>query len=217
MKKIVLTLIILFLPLFANDALKNHPKKPLINGKVNGYIVGTYPAPYKGLASYSAPKMFLELKDAKSDLQVSPHFRLKSFLCKQASPYPKYLLLKPSLVDLLEKIIARLNEEGHKIERVTVMSGYRTPYYNRRIGSSKHSRHMYGDAADIYIDQNNDGYLDDLNRDGKIDDKDTEYLANIAIAVQKKYNIKGGVGKYRRNAHHPRFVHVDTRGFNARW
>ena len=217
MKKVILILLLLLPELIANDVLNKHPKKPLIAGKVNDYKVGKYPAPYKGLASYKAPTMFLELKNSKSNLQVSKHFKLKSFLCKQRSSYPKYLLLKPSLIILLEKIIEDLNTKGHTIEKVTVMSAYRTPYYNKLIGSSKHSRHMYGDAADIYIDQNGDGYLDDLNRDGITDDKDTEYLANIAISVQKKYKLKGGVGKYKRNSHHPRFLHVDTRGFNARW
>ena len=98
------------------------------------------------------------------------------------------------------------------------MSGYRTPTYNKRIGSSTHSRHMYGDAADIYVDTNKDGKMDDLNKDGVIDDKDTLYLATLIDQIQKKYPILlGGVGKYKRNSLHPRFVHVDARGYKARW
>ena len=97
------------------------------------------------------------------------------------------------------------------------MSGYRTPAYNKAIGSSKYSRHMYGDAADIYVDDNHDGFLDDLNGDGKITNKDTKWLADLANDVQRKNNIKGGVGIYKRTSRHPRFVHVDTRGYYARW
>ena len=39
-----------------------------------------------------------------------------------------------------------------------ILSGYRTPFYNRSIGNETHySRHVYGDAADIYVDEDGDG------------------------------------------------------------
>ena len=41
------------------------------------------------------------------------------------------------------------------------MSGFRTPQYNKGGGNTGGraglSRHMYGDAADIFIDSNGDG------------------------------------------------------------
>ena len=47
------------------------------------------------------------------------------------------------------------------------MSGYRTPFYNRSIGNqTRFSRHVYGDAADIYADDDGDGKMDDLDGDG---------------------------------------------------
>ena len=187
------------------------------NGQVNHYKIGTYPKPMRGLKSYQAPRYFLTLHDAKEKIHLSRHFNAKAFLCKQRSKYPKYLVLQSSLINLLERMLEELNRRGKKVDNFVIMSGYRTPAYNRAIGSSKYSRHMYGDAADIYVDDNHDGFFDDLDGDGRTTNKDTRYLAEVADFVQKKYKIPGGVGIYKRTSNHPRFVHVDTRGYIARW
>jgi hypothetical protein len=65
------------------------------------------------------------------------------------------------------------------------MSGYRTPYYNRAIGNATtYSRHLWGDAADIFIDAYpQDGEMDDLNSDGVVDIKDTEVLYDIVYDI----------------------------------
>ena len=187
------------------------------NGKINHYQIGKYPKAMRGLASYKAPTQFLTLANSKEKIKLSTHFCAKDFLCKQPSKYPKYLVVQSSLINLLEKMIEEAQKRGVKIDTFVIMSGYRTPAYNRRIGSSKHSRHMYGDASDIYVDDNHDGFMDDLDGDGKTTNKDTKWLAKLADDVQKKYKIKGGVGIYGRTSNHPRFVHVDTRGYYARW
>jgi len=186
-------------------------------GKVNHYTIGTYPKPMRGLKSYAEPKYFLTLKDAKDNIKLSQHFYARDFLCKQPSKYPKYLVVQSSLINLLEKMIEEASKRGVTIKKFVIMSGYRTPAYNKRIGSSTYSRHMYGDAADIYVDDNHDGFMDDLDGDGKTTNKDTKWLADLANDVQRKYKIAGGVGIYKRTSRHPRFVHVDTRGYYARW
>lgn len=186
-------------------------------GYVNHYKIGSYPKPMRGLKSYKAPQYFLTIKNAKDKLPLSQHFNAKSFLCKQQSKYPKYLVLQSPLINLLELMLEELDRRGKKVKNFVIMSGYRTPAYNRAIGSSKYSRHMYGDAADIYVDDNHDGIFDDLDGDGKTTNKDTRYLADLADTIQKKYKLPGGVGIYKRTSRHPRFVHVDTRGYIARW
>ena len=102
------------------------------------------------------------------------------------------------------------------------MSGFRTPQYNDQdLGPgarSAISRHMYGDAADVYPDDDGDDRLDDLNHDGKIDLQDARILADAAEAVEKKFpTLTGGIGIYRANSIHGPFVHIDTRGKRARW
>ena len=78
---------------------------------------------------------------------------------------------------------------------------------------------MYGDAMDIYIDNDNNGSMDDLNRDGRVDIADARVLAAAADRVERKYpSLIGGIGVYRaRPGAHNGFVHIDTRGFRARW
>ena len=53
----------------------------------------------------------------------------------------------------MELILQRLNAKGYRCDSFHVMSGYRTPYYNKAIGNVKYSRHIYGGAADIFIDE----------------------------------------------------------------
>jgi len=116
---------------------------------------------------------------------VSPHFRLRQFLCKQDGDYPKYITLDPRLLTVLEAVLQKVNERGRHSQTLSIMSGYRTPYYNRAIGNSTtYSRHLWGDAADIFVDASPlDGEMDDLNRDGVVNIHDTEFLYAIVAEM----------------------------------
>lgn len=197
------------------------PAAEVSAGQLNGYRIGNYPAPLNNLDSYAAPRGFIEVTPELEALKVSPHFTLGQFLCKQKGGYPKYLVLRPKLLDKLEFLLAELNSLGVRANSFVVMSGYRTPYYNRAINNVAHSRHVYGGAADIYVDVHPaDGLMDDLNGDGKINIKDASVLYNIADSYVErtgKTELTGGVGLYRSTAAHGPFVHVDVRGTRARW
>src|SRR6266446_224098 len=109
----------------------------------------------------------------------SRHFRLHDFLTKdQPNVWPKYLLLNPKLLDKLELTIQQLEASGHYVRHVTVMSGFRTPQYNHTGGNTEGranlSRHMYGDASDIFVDNDGNGMMDDLNGDHRVDVRDAE-------------------------------------------
>ncbi len=101
------------------------------------------------------------------------------------------------------------------------MSGYRTPYYNNAIGNVKYSRHIYGGAVDIFIDENpKDDMMDDLNQDGKIDYRDAAVIYRIIDELygKKFYDpFLGGLARYKKTNNHGPFVHVDVRGRRARW
>lgn len=190
------------------------PASNIRNGRLNGYRIGTYAA--------DAPEGFIRL-NGPEDLNtlVSPHFRIGQFICKQQpNHWPKYVLLTSSLLTRLEAVLTRLNESGKtKAETLFVMSGYRTPFYNTAIRGAKRSRHMYGDAADVYVDANpTDGVMDDLTGDGKINKRDANFLFDFASDTFRGLEIpKGGIGAYRANAVHGPFVHIDGRGKQARW
>lgn len=185
------------------------------DGWLNGYRIGSYPK--------DPPKGFIRL-DGPEDLEhaLSPHFNLGQFLCKQQPDHwPKYVIVSQDNILRLEALLDALNEDKIiEAETFFVMSGFRTPFYNTAIGSARFSRHMYGDAADIYVDvKPRNGTMDDLNGDGKITKADANYLYDYAQTLYRNRDDlpKGGIGAYRANAVHGPFVHVDGRGSTARW
>jgi Peptidase M15 len=189
---------------------------------LNGYRIGTYPkSSHKKLPIYNPPRGFLEITQTNADSQLSPHFKVRQFLCKQQGGFPKYLVLEERLLLKLELILEKVNQKGYPCQTFQIMSGYRTPYYNKTIGNVKYSCHIYGGAADIFIDEDpkNDA-MDDLNRDGRVDYRDAAVLYDIVdnLYGQEFYELLvGGLGRYKRTNHHGPFVHVDVRGLRARW
>ncbi len=197
------------------------PLNALKDGVLNGYRIGQYPAkPLKNLPLYRPPLGFVEVTPENKNTLVSPHFKLSQFLCKQEGQYPKYIVLRERLIYDLEHILTRVNESGYACQTLAVMSGYRTPYYNQAIRNVRYSRHQWGDAADIYIDNNNDGVMDDLNGDGKVDYKDSVLLSRLIEGMESKSaydRFIGGIGTYKPTRNHGPFVHVDTRGQRVEW
>ena len=189
---------------------------------LNGYRIGKYPAiPFKQLSIYKPPRGFIEVTSENENTYLTPHFQLKQFLCKQSSGYPKYVVLRERLLLKLEMILKRMTEEGYPAETFSILSGYRTPYYNKAIGNVRYSRHNWGGAADIFIDENpKDGMMDDLNNDGKYNWEDAKILYDIIDDMYGKpwyAPFVGGLGRYKKSDAHGPFVHVDVRGFHARW
>jgi len=198
------------------------PNSAVKKDMLNGYRMGSYPlTPLKGLAIYKPPRGFIEVTSENEDTLVSPHFRLGQFLCKQESGYPKYLVLKTRLLLKLELILEQVNAAGFRCDTLHVMSGYRTPYYNKAIGNVKYSRHVWGGAADVFIDEDpRDEMMDDLNGDGVSDYRDAALLYDLVDGLYGKSHYEpfvGGLGRYKKTAVHGPFVHVDVRGFRARW
>jgi hypothetical protein len=194
--------------------------------RIGLYYLGRWPfesgkAPPR--PSYANPTGFIEVTRENKDTPVSEHFKLRDFLTKdQFDVWPKYLLLDSRLLDKLELVIQELEAEGHRVERVHIMSGFRTPIYNHSGGNTggraNLSRHMYGDAADIWVDNDGNGLMDDLNGDGKVDTEDAEVIARAAERVEAKHpGLVGGVGIYKACCGHGPFTHVDVRGYRARW
>lgn len=190
-------------------------------GVLNGYRIGHYPdKPLNNNPIYLPPEGFVEVTEANRNLRVSPNFTLGQFVSKQEQGYPKYIVLKSALLLKLENILATLNREGHSTTALVIMSGYRTPWYNKAIGNVPYSRHTWGGASDLYIDENHDGVMDDLNGDGKINRADAQWLAAFIEKMSSRGAFGkriGGLGIYGSNSAHGPFVHVDVRGTRARW
>lgn len=202
------------------------PRSEKQSGRIGSYQLGTWPFERGGrprTERYAAPRGFIEVTTRNQEFAVSEHFRLRQFLTKdQFNVWPKYVLLDPMLIDKLELTIAQLRREGVRVDHVHVMSGFRTPRYNAGGGNTKGranlSRHMYGDAADVYVDNNFDGQPDDITGDGRVTVADAERFARAAERVEQQHrSLIGGIGIYTACCGHGPFTHVDVRGFRARW
>jgi uncharacterized protein YcbK (DUF882 family) len=122
-----------------------------------------------------------------STSHVSPHFSWQEFEPHDGSDIPDHI--KPEIrrlcVDVLEKIRAKWAQP------LTVVSGYRSPAWNVRVGGAQKSRHMAGDAADISPVRKED-------------------VPRLAALVEQMITVGelpalGGFGVYRN------WIHVDAR------
>jgi uncharacterized protein YcbK (DUF882 family) len=195
-------------------------------GHIGTYYLGSWPFEKGGTPktpAYANPAGFIEVTQENVDTPISAHFKLRNFLTKdQPNVWPKYLLLNPKLLDKLELTIQELEAMGHPVRHVQIMSGFRTPEYNHGGGNTEGranlSRHMYGDASDIFIDNDGNGAMDDLNGDHRVDARDSEVILQAVERVERKNpSLVGGVGVYSACCGHGPFTHIDVRGFRARW
>lgn len=121
--------------------------------------------------------------------RLSAHFHSREFDCKDGTPVPAHA--HDDLIDLCVRYLEPLRA---RFGPVTIVSGYRHPAYNRRVGGAPNSFHIYlrdrrGAAADISC------------RDGE----PSSWHAWLLAAGP------GGLGKYSTH------VHVDNRHGRARW
>jgi len=203
------------------NLLVHRPLSERVDGVLDGYRIGTYrPRPANRGPEYEPPHGLIPVAASDEDVLVSPDFSLGQFVSKQPGN-PKYIAYSRPLVLKLETILAEVRRNGFDAPTLTIMSGFRTPWYNRSIGNrTDFSRHLWGDAADIFVDLDRNGDMDDLNRDGQVNRADAALLARWIDALMERRLPRirlGGLATYRRNAAHGPFVHVDARGVKARW
>jgi len=123
-------------------------------------------------------------------LQLQENFNLDEFKCRDGSKVPEEYMDNVRL--LAENLQILRDYIGRPIK---IISGYRSPDYNKRIGGARQSQHMIAKAADIKVD----------GMEPWIVQKIIEHL------IHEGHMMKGGVGIYKT------FVHYDVRGRNARW
>lgn len=119
-------------------------------------------------------------KDGKSYL--SPDFQVREFACRDGSDK---VIVDLRLVHILQCV------RDHFGKPVRINSGYRTRYYNAKVGGAANSQHLQGTAADIAING---------------------VKASVVVDyVETLMPDAGGIGRY------PTFTHVDVRKRKARW
>ena len=125
-------------------------------------------------------KAYSKAKDGNTKL--TQNFRVGEFACKDGSD--------PVFIDTyLAEVLQQLR--NHFKKSVVVVSGYRTPSYNKKCGGATYSQHLYGKAADV-----------------KISGVTPEEVAQFAETILKD---SGGIGIYST------FTHIDVRTKKSRW
>lgn len=77
-----------------------------------------------------------------NDVTVSENFKLYEFECKDGNHEVK---LNPVLLALIQCLRTRVQKP------IIILSAYRTPEYNKKVGGAPKSQHMLGNAVDIRI------------------------------------------------------------------
>lgn len=117
-------------------------------------------------------------------------FELEEFRCKSGKAYPIHFVKMGRWAELRDTLNTVRIELGHAL---TVLSGYRDPEYNRKIGGAKASQHMEGRAADVMCAHASPAEV---------------HALVLRLYAEGKLPHLGGLGIYNT------FVHIDTRPRN---
>lgn len=122
--------------------------------------------------------------------ELTPHFDLEEFFCNDGTPVPDELVV--NVVELAKNLeILRIAWN----RPITILSGYRTPAWNKLKKGKKDSQHLRAAAADIIV--------------SKVPPDD---VADLIDQMMGAGSLKrGGLGRY------DNFTHYDIRGTLARW
>lgn len=117
------------------------------------------------------------------------NFTLDEFNCHDGTDVPT------ELIPNVEELITNLQVLRDEIKvPITILSGYRSPAWNKHVNGKPNSFHMRGMASDLQTSLT-----------------PKELKAVIERLIKEKKMKPGGIGLY------PTFVHYDIRGYNARW
>jgi uncharacterized protein YcbK (DUF882 family) len=202
------------------------PMSVKTNGRVGRYRIGSWPCERGNCPAnpiYRTPAGLIEVTPENKEIFLSEHIQLKDYITKlQESVWPKYVVVDPQNLDKIELVVQELERMGHPVRNLFAVSGFRSPWYNagggNTAGRGQLSRHMYGDAMDIAVDNDRNGLMDDLNGDGRINLADARVIGEAVDRVERKYpSLVGGMHYYPPTGGHRGMVHIDTRGNRARW
>ena len=137
-----------------------------------------------------------------NDLLPQDSFYRLNMACLDSNYYQYWLIDKKLLYKTLD-LLDELEKQGYDPYGYSVNHGHRHPKQNYEVNGALGSRHLYGEAIDLYIK--------DINKDGVADQTDKALVMDI---LEKKIiKDKGGIGRYPGSM----VIHYDTRGYKRRW
>ena len=138
-------------------------------------------------------------------------FRVKDFVAKDRF-YRELILGKRTTIpwlissDLLKAIHhlrKNLSQKNFNPDAFHIRSAHRPPHHNEAVGGASLSRHIKGEAVDIFIK--------DIDGSGGYTPEDKKIV--LDLLEHRIIRSMGGIGRYP----HSRVVHFDVRGYRARW
>jgi hypothetical protein len=176
--------------------------------------------------SYQPPVHWLRITDANAGFEVAPGLTVGELVAPSEDTGTRHTDLVPvcypmwkAIHTLRAALAERLDIPGPCVKLISM---FRSPAYNRSIGSNAFGRHVYGDAFDFYIDLKGDPdnlKASDLNRDGRLDRRDAYPVVAVIEDLQADGRLPmGGVGIYNTvGGDHVVTMHLDMRGHRATW
>jgi uncharacterized protein YcbK (DUF882 family) len=119
-----------------------------------------------------------------NNIKISNNFNLQEFQCKDGSCMVK---VDERLLEKLQQLRDRFNKP------IQIVSAYRTPDYNKKVGGAAKSQHMEGKAADIKING----------------------VTPMQVALEAVKLGFHGIGVYTHDGNY--FTHVDVRDYQSYW
>ncbi|RME07518.1 MAG: DUF882 domain-containing protein [Deltaproteobacteria bacterium] len=99
-----------------------------------------YDYPSSSNPQYRPPIGYLDLYEINDTDKVAPNFQINELAQDWKG---QFAVLQRHAVDSLQAV-------RDQVGVLIVNSGYRSPAYNASVGGATYSRHMYGDAFDLY-------------------------------------------------------------------
>lgn len=128
---------------------------------------------------------------------LSRNFSRSEFAC----PHCGEVEIDPLLVATLQRIRDRAGP-------VVVTSGYRCPVHNEAVGGVKNSQHLYGKAADIYVQSMSQAALLAMVREMVVKDeiyvgyvygiKNSSRAVHIDVRIPESQTVRGWLSSRRK-------------------
>jgi len=122
--------------------------------------------------------------------QITKNFNIDEFKTRDGTQVPEEFY---GNVELLAENLQVLRD--HVGKSIKIISGYRHPAYNRKVGGAKRSQHLTASAGDMVVKSMSPRKVADT----------------ISKLIKEGKMKKGGLGRYKR------FCHYDVRPKNVRW
>lgn len=186
---------------FQKVRLKDLPKDYLTSSKINH-------ATYKSLTKNSS---FYLLKKRDCYKKILGNNRIKALISQDKRYTNTWYFSEEALYwGIDERVLYKalelqdaLSEKKLDRDALQITSGHRTPQRNKAVGGASKSRHIKGEALDLWIG--------DINKDGVYSKEDKQIV--LELCDKKIIGNQGGIGLYPGT----QVVHIDVRGRRARW